>query len=92
MTSKKNIRWEIKKQTIKCSRISRALRDTRWNLNTKAMRKIYKTYVRPISTYNADTRKETNLVFRMAEMTGYTLRYRKICQYIGDCKIQNQMV
>lgn len=89
ITNDRNLREEVKDQTTKASIISRYLRDIIWKnkyMNIKSKMRIYKTCIRPIMTYAAETRAETTptkRILRTAEMrtlrniTGNTLRYRR---------------
>ena len=65
---------EVKHQAAKALRISGCLHDTIWNnkhLRKKAQVRIYKSVVRPILTYAAETRPEstkTTQILEAAEM------------------------
>ena len=63
ITTHQDLGAEVKLQTIKASRISGCLNSTIWSkkfLRTEAKVRIYKTMVRPILTYAAETRADTS--------------------------------
>ena len=62
ITSYQDLSMEVKHQAAKALIISGCLNDTTWNnkhLRKKATVRIYKSVVRPILTYAAETRTET---------------------------------
>ena len=62
ITSYQDLEMEVKHQAAKALRISGCLNDTIWNnkhLRKDAKVRIYKSVVRPILTYAAETRPET---------------------------------
>lgn len=82
--SDRNISREVRTQADKAARISGCLRDSIWrNLCTRSKVRIYRTCIRPILTYAAETREETSKtkkIIRTTEMKilrtikGVTLR------------------
>ena len=62
ITSSKDLNTEVRHQAIKASRISGCLNETIWSnkyLRNEAKVRIYKSVVRPILTYAAETRPNT---------------------------------
>ncbi|XP_056641765.1 uncharacterized protein LOC130448413 [Diorhabda sublineata] len=88
ITSKRNLKQEVKTQTTAASRISGFLRTVIWRnkfLSIESKTRIYKTCVRPVMTYAIEMRAETattKRILRTTEMktlrsiTGKTLRDR----------------
>lgn len=88
ISSNRNIKTEVKAQTNKAARISGCLRQLVWQnktMSTEAKVKIYKTCVRPVMTYAADTRADNSVTKRyvrstemriLRNITGHTLRDR----------------
>lgn len=100
ITSNRNIVEEVRSQATKATLISGQLRDIIWRnryMNIDSKTRIYRTCVRPILTYGAETRCETNKtkqIMRTTEMktlrmiTGTSLRDRiRNTQIREDCKI-----
>lgn len=72
ITSYQDLSDEVRHQTIKASRISGYLNDTVWSnkyLKTEPKVRIYKSVVRPVLTYAAETRSDTKKTARMLEVT-----------------------
>ena len=72
ITSDRNLYKEVKEQTIKGSKISGHLRDVVWInpfMTIESKMKIYKTTVRPITTYEAETRAETERTKQLLRTT-----------------------
>lgn len=68
ITSHGNLYNEVREQTMKGARISGCLREIVWKnkyLNTESKTRIYKTAVRPIITYAAETRSDTNRTLQL---------------------------
>lgn len=88
ITSNRNLKEEMQKQTIKAAMMSGYLRDIIWRtkyMSLESKVRVYKTCVRPMMTYAIETRAETTKtkhLLRMTEMkilrcnTGNTLRNR----------------
>jgi len=100
ITAHQDRRSEVKKKIDKASRIAGCLKDIIWkNLKIEAKTRIYKSCVRPIITYAAETMADTSRtksITRTAEIrtlrsiTGHTLRDRKPNQEIRRiCDIQD---
>ncbi|XP_055389680.1 uncharacterized protein LOC129618740 [Condylostylus longicornis] len=102
ISSCKNIAREVQYQANKASVVAGYLRDVIWKnkfmlLENKV--RIYKTRVRPILTYSAETRAETSRTKQMArktemrmlsEITGYSLGNRIRSEAIREeCNIQD---
>lgn len=63
ISSDRNTYKEVQHQSIKGAQVSGFLRDTTWKnkyMNVDSKIKIYKTMIRPIMTYGAETRAETS--------------------------------
>ncbi|XP_011631965.1 uncharacterized protein LOC105423758 [Pogonomyrmex barbatus] len=70
--SDRNITEEVRTQAIKAARISGYLRDIIWrnqHISARSKIRIYKTCVRPILTYIAETRAETSKTKRIMRAT-----------------------
>lgn len=68
ITNHGNLPLEVREQTMKAARISGCLREIVWKnkyLKTESKVKIYKTAVRPIITYAAETRPDTSRTLQM---------------------------
>lgn len=89
ITSSGFLEEEVRKQANKAAAISGHLKYPIWknkHLSTECKSRIYKTCIRPVMTYGAETRAETSVtkrILRTTEMktlrmiTGYTLRDRQ---------------
>jgi len=101
-TSTRSLFNEVRSQANNASRISGYLRDTIWNnkyMSTNSKVRIYKTCIRPILTYAAETRAETAKTKRLARTTemrtlrnirGVTLRDRIRSRDIREeCGVQD---
>lgn len=102
ITSNRNLKEEVQKQTVKAAMMAGYLRDIIWRnkyMRLESKVRVYKTCVRPVMTYAIETRAETTKtthLLRTTEMrilrciTGNTLRDRVRNEDIRDtCKIQN---
>ena len=72
ITSSKDLTTEVKHQANKASRISGCLNETIWSnkyLRNEAKVRIYKSIVRPVLTYAAETRTDTAKTVQMSEVT-----------------------
>ena len=72
ITSSKDLTTEVRHQATKASRISGCLNETIWSnkyLQTEAKVRIYKSIVRPILTYAAETRTDTAKTRQLLEVT-----------------------
>ena len=72
VSSERNTYKEVRKQTMKGARISGYLRDIIWknkHLSQESKVKIYRTIVRPVMTYAADTRAETSKTKQLLRTT-----------------------
>lgn len=70
ITSHQDLETEVKTQSIKALRISGCLNNAVWSnkfLKTEAKVRIYKTMIRPILTYAAETRPDTSKTRQMLE-------------------------
>lgn len=101
-SSDRNLIDEIRTQTNKSSQISGFLKDVIWrnkNMNIGSKVRIYKTCIRPILTYAAETRADTSKTKRIMRTTemkilrriqGINLRDRVRRTTIREnCKIQD---
>ncbi|XP_043499674.1 uncharacterized protein LOC122522555 [Polistes fuscatus] len=74
ITSNRNLEEEVREQATKASIISGYLKDIIWrnkHMSIKGKVRIYKTCVRPIMTYTAETRAESAIskcILRITEM------------------------
>lgn len=97
-----DVEAEVREQTTKATRIAGCLNNTIWcnkNIGIEAKTRIYKTTVRPIITYTAETRPETSKTKRLLEttemkvlrrITGKTLLDRERSEIIRNtCKIED---
>jgi len=102
ISSDNNTRCEVKSQATKAAVISGCLRDIIWrnkHMTVKSKVRIYKTCVRPLLTYAAETRAEstkTKQIMRATEMktlrsiTGLSLRDRVRSETIREtCEVQD---
>ncbi|XP_048520668.1 uncharacterized protein LOC125503803 [Dendroctonus ponderosae] len=102
ITSNRNLEEEVRNQTSKAALISGYLRDIIWrnkHMSRGSKVRIYKTCVRPVMTYAAETRAEnttTKRLLRTTEMrvlrsiTGHTLYDMKRSEEIRDsCKVSD---
>lgn len=72
VTSHQDLEAEVKHQAIKASKISGCLNNAIWSnqyLRTEAKVRVYKTVVRPILTYAAETRPNTAKTCQILEIT-----------------------
>ena len=74
ISAKRDLKQEVKNQATKAARISECLYKLVWNnkyMSAEAKTRIYKTAVRPVLTYAAETRAETTptqQILRTTEM------------------------
>ncbi|XP_055714317.1 uncharacterized protein LOC129808563 [Phlebotomus papatasi] len=101
-TSHRDLHAEVRHQAARAAAISGCLRDVVWKnkyMNIKNKIRIYKTCVRPIMTYAAETRADntrTKRTLRTTEMKtlrticGYSLRDKKRSSDIREeCEVQD---
>lgn len=102
ITSVKDLGTEVRSQTIKATRVAGCLNEMVWRNKYMAKEskvRVYKTVVRPVLTYAAETRadtKRTKQQLRTVEMkvlrkiAGFTLRDRQTNESIREeCQIQD---
>lgn len=102
LTSMKDLSAEVRCQTIKAAKTAGCLNEMVWRnrfMNKDSKVRIYKTIVRPVLTYAAETRAETQRTkqqFRTLEMkvlrkiAGFTMWDRQQNAYVRDvCEVQD---
>ncbi|XP_048522437.1 uncharacterized protein LOC125504463 [Dendroctonus ponderosae] len=102
ITSNRNLKEEVRNQRSKATLISGYLRDIIWrnkHMSIGSKVRIYKTCVRPVMTYAAETRAENTTTKRLVRttgmrvlrsVTGHTLYDMKKSEEIRDtCKVSD---
>ncbi|XP_057653803.1 uncharacterized protein LOC130892403 [Diorhabda carinulata] len=102
LTGYGDIETEVRQQTIKAARVAGCLNDTVWKnkyISIEAKSRAYKTVIRPIMTYSAETRPDTAKTKRLLEtsemkalrkITGKTLLDRERSDEIRQkCRMEN---
>jgi hypothetical protein len=94
ITSSKDLTTEVRHQAIKASRIPGCLNETIWlnkYLHNEAKVRIYKSTVRPILTYAAETRTDTAKTRHLLEVTEMKTLRRIINKTMWD-RIRNDKI
>lgn len=89
-----NLTTEVRDQVTKANQISGCLRDIVWknkNMTTKSKSRIYKTCIRPILTYTAETRPDTTKT-KSALRTSEMRILRTICGKTLLDRIRNETI
>lgn len=102
LTYNNDIEEEVREQTMKANRIAGCLNDTIWrnkHIRTETKSRIYKSVVRPVMTYTAETRPQTSRTQRYLEtsemrtlrkIAGKTLWDRETSESIRRiCEVDN---
>ncbi|XP_044744651.1 uncharacterized protein LOC123306625 [Coccinella septempunctata] len=102
LTYNNDIKEEVREQTMKATRIAGCLNDAIWrnkHIRTETKSRIYKSVVRPVMTYTAETRPQTSKTQRYLEtsemktlrkIAGKTLWHRETNESIRRiCEVDN---